>query len=699
MSTIHLTINGQEVTGESGQTVLDVCRASGIHVPTLCQYEGLSNIGACRLCIVEIEGQRRPVPSCTTPAADRMVLKTNTPQLEDLRRQTVELLFSERNHICPFCPRSGNCELQEAGYQHQMDHVRYDYCLPMLEMDNSHRHIALDHNRCILCTRCVRACDEWVGNHTLDLDHRGFQSILIADTGVPFGQSTCVSCGTCVSVCPTGALFEKRSAHWSGRLPVERQQTICPGCGVGCRISVSVRHRQIGEVQSAVGPSGNRVLCERGRFGLVEMTSPRVTSVAIRRGNDWMPRPITDVIADCARRLDAAPIKADPQRVVAMISPRLPLETISAVTGFLKNAVGSDRWTLLDRTNSPAVRQGLGMNGKPPPLATLKEVDEADMFLLVGVNLEKSHGVVAHYVRRAALHRRARIVKINPRHTWLTDWTDVHLKVERGKDSLVLGAILKYLLDMGKTSVQVPPEIAAKLAKIDDDTIRLATGVPADLIKRAAELYAQAERPIIICGSGLSRGGPQGLQAAMNLVKATKRQGEAGRWRLLEASMGANTAGARLIGDGTLDLSQFDPHTADIAFVVLGDDDRPWPREWVEQLRTLSHVVVMTARQHGIMESANAVIPTATWSERGGSYVNLEGRHQKGTALMDPLASAVSEVEFFEDLAKAWRGPGCKWKPPGVPEALKSLGDGKIVPCSASEQPVDLTPLLGLAMD
>jgi predicted molibdopterin-dependent oxidoreductase YjgC len=689
MNTIHLNIDDNEIAANSGQTILQVCRGNNIPIPTLCSYEGLSTTGGCRLCIVEVQGQRRPVSSCTTPAEDRMVVRTDTPQLHELRRQTIELLFSERNHICPFCPASGQCELQNAAYGHSIDHVRYDYCFPMLEMDNSHRYIALDHNRCILCTRCIRACDEWVGAHILDTDHRGLATMLIADNGIPLGESKCVSCGACVTVCPTGALFEKRSAHWQGRLPLKQAETICVGCGVGCRISASVCHRQIGEINSAGGPSGNRVLCERGRFGLVDPSEPRLNAITMRRGSERIVRSLDDALAECVRRLNAAPVQADPDRVIGLMSPRLPLETLAASRGFLTNVVGSNTWSLMDRTNTTAVREGLGINGKLVPLATLHELDEADLFLLVGCNLERSHGVVASYVRRAALHRRARLVKINPRHTWLTDWTDLYLPVERGRDAFVLSAILKYLIEMGRTKAFVPQELADQLRRLDDDTVHALTGLPVEDLRKAARMYAEAERPMIICGVGLSRSGPQGLAAAMNLVRATGQKSASGRLRLMEVAMGANTVGGRLLEADTLDIARFDPHSADCAFVVLGDECRPWPTEWIEKMKAVSFVVALTARRHPLVEFADVVIPTATWAERSGTYVNLEGRVQKAGRLMVPPVECVDELAFFEKLAPVWRGPDYALLPPGLPESIEYVADGHMVPCDVQDHGLD----------
>ncbi len=699
MSDIRVTINGQEIMLEPGPTILQVCRDNGIHVPTLCHYEGLKDIGACRLCIVEVQGQRRPVPACTTPAEDEMVIRTATPALEDLRRQTLELIFGERNHICPFCPRSGHCELQTAAYEHHMDHVRYDYLFPQLPVDNSHPRIALDHNRCILCSRCIRACDQWVGAHVLDLDHRGSAALLIANEGVPLGESSCVSCGTCVTVCPTGALFEKRSSHWQGRLPLELVETICPSCGVGCRINASVRHRQIGSVTSAGGPNGNRVLCDRGRFGLVNPKRARVEEVKARRGAQWVSRALPDVVRDCANRLSTGPIQGDPARVIGLFSPRLPLETLAACQSFITRVVGSPRWSLVDRSDAASIRSALDLDDRVAPLAGLHDLDDSDMFLLLGCNLERSHGVIGSYVRRGVLHRKAKLVKLNPRHTWLTDWTDLQIPVERGKDIVVLAAMLKYLWEMGKAKLTLTPEMEKQLRKLDDDDVTHMAGVPAADIRKAAELYAAASKPMILCGRGITRRGPAGVVSAMNIVKACKQKTPQGRWRLIELSMGANSAGARLLGPSGVDIRMLEPQTADVAFVVLGDEEPTWERDWIERLRTVSFIVAMVAREHDVMDIAHVVIPTATWAERSGTYVNFEGRVQKGVRLMEPAAKVVDEVAFFETLAKTWRGPYCGWAPPEIPEMIRHLADGHTVPSHPRERAIDLTGLEALVAE
>jgi bidirectional [NiFe] hydrogenase diaphorase subunit len=207
-----LTIHDLEISAAVGQPLLEAARDAGIYIPTLCHLDGLTDVGACRLCLVEVVGSNKLMPACTTRVQEGMAVYTDTPRLRAYRRQIVELLFAERNHVCAVCVANGNCELQNMGIVVGMDHVRYDYLFPKLGVDLSHERFGMDHNRCILCTRCVRACDQIEGAHTLDVLSRGAHSMIVHDMNVPWGEATtCTSCGKCVMACPTGALFKQGS--------------------------------------------------------------------------------------------------------------------------------------------------------------------------------------------------------------------------------------------------------------------------------------------------------------------------------------------------------------------------------------------------------------------------------------------------------------------------------------------------------
>ena len=227
MSVCTLRINDHDLAVPIGTTLLQAAHQAGVHIPTLCFLEGLSAVAACRLCLVELDGSDRLLAACVTAAAEGMRVHTNTPRLQEIRRTVIELLFTEGNHVCAVCVANSHCELQNLAVEVGMDHSRLPYRFPQRRVDLSHAQFGLDHNRCILCTRCVRVCDEVEGAHVWDVGWRGEHCQIISGLGEPWGDvSACTHCGKCVEVCPTGALFNKTDTSEEKQGHPERLQAL-----------------------------------------------------------------------------------------------------------------------------------------------------------------------------------------------------------------------------------------------------------------------------------------------------------------------------------------------------------------------------------------------------------------------------------------------------------------------------------------
>jgi len=271
--TITLTVNGKDfkgkkVQGKKGQTVLEVLRANDVYVPTLCFHPKMPPYGGCRLCIVEIDNMRGLPPTCTTPAVDGMVVNTHTPKVVRVRKTVLELLVAYGDHNCLLCEQTGNCELQNLVYEHGIDHIRYKTDFVPKPRDDSNPMIIRDHNKCVLCGRCVRACLQVQMNGVIDVAARGSDAYITTFNNKPLMESSCVFCGECVQACPVGALTPKKAKTLGRSWEVQKVRTTCAYCGVGCQLWLHVRDGKIISVTGVEDGAPNEGrLCVKGRFG------------------------------------------------------------------------------------------------------------------------------------------------------------------------------------------------------------------------------------------------------------------------------------------------------------------------------------------------------------------------------------------------------------------------------------------------
>ncbi|MCE5257598.1 MAG: 2Fe-2S iron-sulfur cluster-binding protein [Chloroflexi bacterium] len=400
MANVNVVINGIAGSVPAGTTVLEAARQLHVDIPTLCDHPAIQPIGACRMCLVEIEKQRTLQPACTFPVSEGIVVKTDTPATMNARRFVLQLLFSERNHFCMFCQMSGSCELQTQAYKHGLDSWRYDRAFPVLPLDATRQYFIMDHNRCILCRRCIRACDQLVGNATLGLKHRGANTMIIADMDVPFGESSCISCGTCLQVCPTGALIDRASAYLGATAEVKRVKSTCTHCSIGCGTELVMRDDRVIRIEGDWTAEPNHgLICEMGRFQPLNDKRAPVTKPMVKEADGWHETSLQAALERVATNLKTG-------KVTTVVSG---LATNEAAQIIAKRFPGAKQ---LMEGQAPAVTS-----------SPLKDMDAADLFIVVNTDVAHEYPVASFAIKRSVHLRGARLYLVGDTGDSMQPWT------------------------------------------------------------------------------------------------------------------------------------------------------------------------------------------------------------------------------------------------------------------------------------
>jgi formate dehydrogenase major subunit len=569
------------------------------------------------------------------------VVHTDTPKIREARKFVLALIFSERNHFCMYCQMSnGDCELQNAAYREGMTHWPLQPNWQPYPVDASNKHFVLDHNRCILCRRCVRACGELTGNFTLGVLERGANSMLAADLDVPLGESTCVSCGNCVQVCPTGALIDRLSAYRGRQADAEEIKSTCLGCSLGCGVKLVVRDNQLLRIDGDWdAPLNEGVLCEVGRFSPLTEDRQRIVTPMVRKNGSFKAATWDEAMAFVSAKLKPLSGK-NGNGVAALASTRLPVEALHSFKQLFADGLGSAMVTSIEEGVTTALPGAVAQDLGRPFEGSLEALKSADCVVAVGVDLVANHQVAGFFVKRA-LPIGTKLVVIDPYENGLHELAHYPLQPQKGTDYDLLLGIMSGIVSLGLAKVE--PKNAHELHQHTPEIVSQTTGIPAETIRNVARLIASSQSPVFVYGKGITHGdSPEALKALIELARL------AGAPEALVGVKGqANSLAAYMVG---LD-KPFEVNGQQAIYLALGDD-KPSQR-LIKRLEGAPFVAVQASHVSPVTAMADVVLPVEMWAEQEGHYLNLEGRLQEAHRGVTPSPEVRSHVAVLQSLAES----------------------------------------------
>ncbi|TDD81643.1 formate dehydrogenase subunit alpha [Saccharopolyspora karakumensis] len=570
-ATVTVDIDGVPVTVPEGTSVMRAAAESGTDIPKLCATDSLEAFGSCRLCLVEIDGRKGTPASCTTPVAEGMKVSTQTPRLEKLRQGVMELYISDHPLDCLTCSANGDCELQDMSGVVGLRQVRYGYeGAHHLDAptDSSNPYFDFDASKCIVCSRCVRACDEVQGTFALTIEGRGFDSKVAAGAGDPFLESDCVSCGACVQACPTATLQEKSVVDLG--MPTRSVLTTCAYCGVGCSFKAELRGDELVRmVPYKDGGANEGHSCVKGRFAFGYATHPdRQLNPMIRERttDEWRETDWETAISYVAEKFRDIQARHGSNAIGGITSSRCTNEEVYVVQKMVRAAFGNNNVDTCARVCHSPTGYGLKQTfGTSAGTQDFRSVAASDVIVVIGANPTDGHPVFASRMKRR-LREGAKLIVIDPRRIDLVRSPHVeashHLQLAPGTNVALVNALSHVVVTEGLTDESF---VASRCEGFDDwaefiarpenspEAVESITGVPAEQVREAARLYATGGNGAIYYGLGVTEHS-QGSTMVMGMANLAMVTGNIGR-----EGVGVNPLRGQNNVQGSCDMGSF-PH-------------------------------------------------------------------------------------------------------------------------------------------
>ena len=702
VKTVTLTINGREVQGQPGQTILEVAQAAGIDIPTLCHDPRLEPYGACRMCLVEVEGARGPMASCGTTVREGMKVETHSEKIVKMRKFILELLLTNHPLDCPVCEAAGDCRLQDYAYQYLVDMVPWGWRPPEASDPGKHPNIAHFGSRCILCGRCVRICREVMGIGCWGYLNRGYDSEVDTPYRLPLKEVDCVSCGQCVSTCPVGAIVGQRSLDGARAWQTTQTATTCSYCADGCRLVLHGYQGKVVRVGSDTGKGlNNGNLCVKGRFGMgFTSSADRVTTPLIRDAKGELATASWDEALGLVAQKIQATLKAKGGRAIgAVCGTHATNEAAYLLQKLMRTVIGSNNVDAIDHAESQAFEEGLGNAlGSAAATDSRKGLAQADLIVVVGANLTESHPVFALEVIKA-LRAGKQVIVIDPRKTEIAAKATTHLAIRPGTDLAALRAMMRILVDQKLVDTEFVnartegfAALEGTLKGVNLDVEAATCGVELDRLREIASAVAQAAAVTVIIGSGLAHGSKASttVAAVAYLAMMTGNIGRPGAGLIplrssansqglsdmgmrpdrLPGGMGTNDAAAvkRLseawdapLGALSAGMSTMDMFTAgkseglEVVLVMGADPALAVADEKSAKavLEAADFVVLQDSFLTDTASLADVILPSAVSTEDEGTFTNGERFVQRVRGSVAPAGDSRPDWQVLQSLAVA----------------------------------------------